>query len=79
MRIVSEAVHPACKITVYHWNNRFLIKVEQNDLEQTFKVSALDLASEADVNRITSDEFIRECLERFDAMRAQLHRSLNSL
>jgi hypothetical protein len=79
MRIVSETVHPACKITVYHWNNRYLIKLEQHELEQTFKVSALDITAEAEVNRLLTKEFIGECLSRFDAMRDQLRRSLNSL
>ncbi len=79
MRIVNEIVHPSCKITVYHWNNRYIVKLEQQELEQTFKVNALDLEGESDVNRLVNPDFINECLDRFNSMREQLYRSLESL
>ncbi len=68
MRIVGEISHPQCKITLYAWNNRYLVKLEQGYLEQTFKIDQYDLASEADLNAIVNEDFIQQALRRFDEM-----------
>jgi hypothetical protein len=72
MRVVGEIPHPACKITIFHWNNRYLIKIEAGPFEQTFKLSEFDVASEADVNKIVSPEFIAQAIARFSDMSASL-------
>lgn len=72
MRIVGEIPHPACKITIFAWNNRYLIKLEAGLLEQTFKINQFDVTSEADLHRIADDTFIREAIDRFDDMARSL-------
>ncbi|MBI3543654.1 MAG: hypothetical protein HY075_10320 [Deltaproteobacteria bacterium] len=77
MRIVAEIPRPECKITVFSWNSKFLVKLEQGPLEQTYKISELD-ASEADVRRLASDEkFIAEALARFEQMGGDLGAALD--
>ena len=76
MRVIGEIPHPDCKITIFHWNNRYLIKLEAGLLEQTFKVSEYDIASEDDLKKILSEEFIQKALERFQGMYASLRSSL---
>ena len=76
MRVIGEIPHPDCKITIFHWNNRYLIKLEAGLLEQTFKVSEYDIASEDDLKKILSEEFIQKALERFQDMYASLRSSL---
>lgn len=78
MRIIGEIPHPACKITLYHWNNRYLIKFEQELLEQTYKVQEYDIATEDEVRRMITDEFITATLNQFDTMRQSLHQALNN-
>ncbi len=73
MRVVGEIPHPACKITIFHWNNRYLIKLEAGPFEQTFKVNDYDLASEEDLKKIVSQEFISQAMARF----ADMSRSLD--
>ena len=68
MRIIGEIAHPACKITLYSWNNRYIIKLEQGPLEQTFKIQEYDLSSESDINLVVSEDFIQSALRRFDEM-----------
>lgn len=68
MRVIGEIPHEACKITLFHWNNRYLIKLEQGPLEQTFKVQEYDLASEQDLKQLVSEEFIQAALARFEQM-----------
>jgi len=68
MRIVGEIPHPQCKITLYAWNNRYLVKLEQGYFEQTFKIDQFDLTSEADLNAIVNEDFIQLALKRFEEM-----------
>jgi hypothetical protein len=72
MRVVGEIPHPECKITIFHWNNRYLVKLELGPFEQTFKISELDLASEHDLQRIVSEEFIDQAMARFADMSKSL-------
>ena len=67
MRVIREIILPEVKITVFNWNNRYLIKLENGQMEQTFKVNELDI-TEADVNKILDSEFIKEALIRFNDM-----------
>ena len=79
MRVIGEIPHPQCKITLFYWNNRYLIKLEQGLLEQTYKVQEWDLTSEADLKQVVSDEFINQALERFRSMNQSLGESMVKL
>jgi len=68
MRVVKEVPHPAVKITVFSWNGKYLIKLERGPLEQTYKISEMDILDEADLLKIIDDEFINEALNRFADM-----------
>lgn len=68
MRVIKEIPHPECKITIFHWNNKYLIKLEAGPFEQTFKIHELDLTSEEDLTKIISEEFIGEAMARFADM-----------
>ena len=79
MRIVGEIPHPACKITLYSWNNRYLIKFETGLLEQTYKINQFDINKEADLNQIVNETFVAETLKRFESMESSLRSRLSSL
>ena len=76
MRVIGEIAHPECKITLYHWNNRYIIKLEQGPLEQTFKIQEYDLASEEDIRLILSEDFIQAALNRFEMMGQSVHEAI---
>lgn len=76
MRIIKELNHPACKITVYAWNNRYIIKLEDGLLEQTFKVNEFDVTHESEVETLLDDTFLREALDRFGQMSRSLAEAL---
>lgn len=73
MRLVREIPHPDCKITIFSWNNRYLIKLEQGLLEQTFKISEFDLSGEAELLSIIDAEFLHQAAMRFQDMGRSLH------
>jgi hypothetical protein len=72
MRVVGEIPHPECKITIFNWNNKYLIKLELGPFEQTFKIQEYDVASEEDLKKIIDDDFIQQAMARF----ADMSRSL---
>lgn len=76
MRVIGEITHPGCKITLYHWNNRYIIKLEQGSMEQTFKIQEYDLTSEDDIRQVLSEEFIQAALRRFDEMGQSVHEAI---
>ena len=72
MRVVSEIIRPECKITVFYWNNKYLIKLEAGPFEQTFKIDEFDVDSEAEISGIIDEDFIRQALARFSDMSRSL-------
>jgi hypothetical protein len=79
MRVVGEIPHPEMKITIFHWNNRYLIKLEWGPFEQTFKIEEYDLTSETEVNQIVSELFLNEALARFSEMAKSLQKATSHL
>ncbi|RAW01672.1 hypothetical protein [Pseudochryseolinea flava] len=77
MRVVGEIPHPACKITIFSWNNRYLIKIENGMLEQTFKINQFDVTGESEVIQMVDEAFVQEALNRFDDMSKSLHQAVS--
>ncbi len=75
MRVVCEISHPQLKITIFNWNNRYLIKLEDGALEQTFKISEFDITSEDDITKMIDTEFLQEAEARFHEMALSLLKS----
>tara|TARA_A100000171_G_scaffold11380_1_gene9281 strand:- start:4220 stop:4450 length:231 start_codon:yes stop_codon:yes gene_type:complete len=75
VRIVKEIPNSNCKITVFSWNGKFLIKLENGGFEQTFKVSELDVL-EQELDEILNETFITEAIERFDDMAKSLRKAM---
>ena len=68
MRVVTEIPNPSVKITVFSWNGKYIIKLERGSLEQTFKVSEMDILDEADIPKLLDETFITSALQRFSEM-----------
>ena len=73
MRLVREIDRPDCKITIFSWNNRYLIKLEQGLMEQTFKIPEFDLTGEDDLDAILDAEFLQQASLRFQDMGRSLY------
>ncbi len=76
MRVVGEISHSECKITIFAWNNRFLIKLERGFLEQTFKINEYDVSGENELKMIIDEPFIQEALNRFSDMEISLRQAI---
>lgn len=70
MRTVAELPHPDFKITLFNMNQKFIVKFEQGNLEQNYKISELDLTDGANsVFEMLDDEFFKAVNSQFQAMR----------
>jgi hypothetical protein len=70
MRIIAEIQHPKCRISIFHMNMKYIIKMEKGNYEQTFKVLEMDLIGglEEVKNFVQQDTFIDRVVERFEEM-----------
>jgi hypothetical protein len=71
MRIIAELPHPECKISLFNMNQKYIIKFEQGTLEQSYKLSELDLSGGGanEIFQIIDEAFITTVIERFKLMR----------
>jgi hypothetical protein len=79
MRVIADIPHPAVKITLFHWNGKYLLKLERGNLEQTYKVSELDVTGEEEVRALLDEEFISTSLQLFDQMHSSLRKARERL
>lgn len=63
--------HPECKISLFNMNQKYIIKFEQGTLEQSYKLSELDLSGGGanEIFQIIDEAFITTVIERFKLMR----------
>lgn len=70
MRTLAELPHPECKITIFGMNQKYIIKFEQGNLEQTYKIAEADILNGVNgVFEILDEEFVNKVLESFAQMR----------
>ena len=79
MRIIGEIPHPACKITLFSWNSKYLVKLERGPIEQTFKIPEYEVSGEEDIQRLVAGDFLAQALQRFDEMETSLIQAMEDL
>jgi hypothetical protein len=79
MRIIDEFFLDGCKVTLMSWNNRYLIKVEYDLLEQVFKLDQFAVESAQQLRTLLDADFMAQARKRFEEMEEALHQSLKRL
>jgi len=70
MRIIAELPHPEFKISILSMNQKFIIKIEQGTLEQSYKIPEMDLTDGVNsVFELLDEEFLKTVAARFIGMR----------
>ncbi|MGN6639868.1 MAG: hypothetical protein ACTHJ8_13240 [Mucilaginibacter sp.] len=70
MRIIAELPHPEFKISILNMNQKFIVKIEQGTLEQSYKIAEMDLTDGVNsVFEILDEEFLKTVAARFADMR----------
>jgi hypothetical protein len=76
MRIIAELPHSEFKISILNMNQKFIIKIEQGNLEQIFKISESDITDGVNsVFELLDDDFLKAVGIRFTEMRTDFKAS----
>jgi uncharacterized protein YbcV (DUF1398 family) len=68
MRIVAQIPHRDIKISIFAWNEKYIIEMEAGQYKQTYKISVDSVDSIEEVKSLCNEELIQQTLNRFAAM-----------
>ena len=70
MRIIAELPHPDFKISILYMTQKFIVKIEQGPLEQSYKIPEMDLTDGVNsVFELLDEPFLKTVSSRFAEMR----------
>lgn len=78
MRVVKELIREDLRVSIFSWNNKYIIKYELGPMEQTFKLSELDILDESELEAFLDGQFFTEVRKRFDEMGNSLRNQLSN-
>ena len=76
MRVVKEVTLGEIRVSIFSWNSKYIFKYELGPMEQTFKVSEMDILEESELAGFLEGEFLEEVQQRFKEMGESLLRKL---
>jgi len=76
MKFIKKIPHIDVDISVYEWNQKYIVKFEMLGLEQTYKVSTLETESHIEVEGGLTKEFIAKVMHRFIEMQEDWDQAL---
>lgn len=68
MRIVGNIPNPSMRITVFHMNDKFIVKFEAGPMEQVFKFDQVQHPGLEAIQKLMDAEFISDVHNRFNEM-----------
>ncbi|MCX6312343.1 MAG: hypothetical protein NT084_11995 [Bacteroidetes bacterium] len=68
MRIVGNIPHPDIRITVFHMNEKYMVKLEAGPMEQVFKFDQEKYPGFDAIKKLVDEVFISNALKRFNEM-----------
>lgn len=69
MRLVKDIPHDRYKIQIFEYNNKYTVKIELAQFEQSYKIGATDVYGVEDVEAMITPELLSNALKRFVEMR----------
>jgi hypothetical protein len=79
MRVVKEFTKEQVRISVFSWNNKYLIKYELGPMEQTFKIPETDILDESELEGFYNGDFFKSVIQRFEEMGQTFQKQLENL
>ncbi len=70
MRYIKDIPDPRFKVGLYAWNNKYIVRIEAGMLEQTYKISEMDITEPDDVPAMLDQQFLDQVAAQFDVMQA---------
>lgn len=79
MRVVKELIREDVRISIFSWNSKYILKFEHGPMEQTFKLSEMDVLEESDLDSFLAGDFFENVKNRFDEMGNSFRSQLENL
>jgi hypothetical protein len=79
MRTIAIIPHPEVRISLFQYNDKYLIEIEGGSYRQTFKISTEAIDGVDQLKRLCSDSFIEQCIQRFRSMHVDFQNTFSSL
>lgn len=79
MRVVRELTREEVRVSIFSWNNKYILKYELGPMEQTFKLSEMDVLEEGELEAFLQGEFFDRIKTRFDEMGKSFRSQLENL
>ena len=76
MRYIKDITNNKFKVSLYQWNNKYIIKVESGTYEQTYKIDQYEVADVEEIEKCVDDVFLESVERRFDIMNNDFLESL---
>ena len=76
MRYIKDIANNKFKISIYQWNNKFIIKIESGTYEQTYKIDQYEVANVEEIEKCIDVVFLESIETRFDMMNRDFFESL---
>lgn len=77
MRLVKDIPHSHYKIQVFHYNAKYIVKIELGQFEQTYKIGDTDVDGLEEVERMITKSLLSNALKRFVEMRTDWEEAFN--
>jgi len=68
MRYIKDIPNKQFKISIYQWNNKYIINIEAGMFEQTYKIEEYDITNVEEIEKSMDAAFLLKVLQRFEAM-----------
>ena len=79
MKFIKEIPNNYCKVSLFAWNNKFILKFEAGMYEQTYKVNEYDVSGEDEIEEMLVDTFMINVVSRFKSMADDFESILDSV
>ncbi len=79
MRVVKELTKEEVRVSVFSWNNKYILKFELGPMEQTFKLSETEVLEEGDLDSFLEGDFFKKVKDRFEEMGESFRFQLGNL
>lgn len=76
MRTVFEIPHSVYKITIFNWNEKYILEIENGPFKQSFKIPVENVSSEDKVKEILDEKFLNQLDVQFQNMHDNFRGSL---
>lgn len=70
MRYIKDIANNNFKISIYQWNNKYIIKIESGMFEQTYKIDQYDVENVEEIEKCIDKDFLDTIMRNFNMMQS---------